>query len=114
MSTENPRADQALTAFAAVTADPLPQEALCRALLRTLCHKLHSLWDDQQQFSPKFRWLEKVDAVAEMIGDMVGLELEEVFQAFDDGECTGYGLIEQLEPLLARNRDYLAWAAQRL
>lgn len=35
---------------------------------------------------------------------MVGLKLEEVYQAFEDGDCAGTGLIEQLQPLLARGR----------
>jgi hypothetical protein len=49
-----------------------------------------------------FRGWDRGELVAEMIGDLVGLEAMEVYQAFDRGECTGRGLIQQLEPLLAR------------
>jgi hypothetical protein len=104
MSTGRPHADQAPIASTAGNADRLLQEALRKALLRSLCHKMHSLWDRQQQYTPQFQRWERADLVAEMIGDMVGLTADEVYQAFDNGDCTGAGLIQQLEPLLARDR----------
>lgn len=55
MSTGRPHADQAPIGSAAGTGDPLLHEALRRALLSSLCHKLHSLWDGQQQYTPSFR-----------------------------------------------------------
>jgi hypothetical protein len=100
MNLEKPHSDQAPIASAAGTVDPLLHEALRRALLRSLCHKLHSVWDRQQQYSPQFQWLEQVDIVAEMIGDMVGLKFEAVHLAFEDNAYMGDGLIAQLEPLL--------------
>lgn len=80
----------------------LLDQALRRALLRSLCYKLHGVWDRKHPYySPNFSWLEQVDIVAEMIGDLVGLDFEEVHEAFDDNGGTGDKLIEELEPLLA-------------
>jgi len=96
------------------TTDPRLIEALRKALLRSLCHKMHSLWDRKQVYSASFRRLDASDAIAEMIGDLVGLEGDEVTQIFDDasdsGEHVGERLVERLDPLLARGRG--AWMTE--
>jgi hypothetical protein len=106
MSTEARQADPAPSASPAGSASPQLEEALRRALLRSLCHKMHSVWDRQQIYNAPYRRMDCSDVLAEMIGDMVGLTAEKVYLVFDDacdsGEHVGDRLIEELEPLLAR------------
>jgi hypothetical protein len=104
MSTEMPHADQAPAASPAA-ADSRLKEALCRALLRTLCHKMQSSMEEQvPPRSLGLRSWNRAELIAEMIGDLVGLDVDRVYEAYEDGDYTGSGLIEQLEPLLARGR----------
>jgi hypothetical protein len=83
---------------------PQLREPLRRALLLSLCHKLHSLHD---RHIMQFRDIERagcVDIVAEMVGDLVGLSLNGVYEILDgvDGQgCLGDELFERLEPRLA-------------
>jgi hypothetical protein len=93
---------------AAPTAGPL-NEALRRALLRSLCHKLHSLWDRQQGYARASQRLEYARCAAEMIGEMVGLTGKKVYEVFEESG-TGCELIEQMEPLLAPVRR--SWIAE--
>lgn len=106
MSTEASHADQVPVTSPAGTTDPRLIEALRKALLRSLCHKMHSLWDRQQVYTASFQRLAAQEAVAEMIGDLVGLKGDVVIRIFDDaydnGEHMGDRLVEELDPLLTR------------
>jgi hypothetical protein len=110
MSTAAPRADQApITSPAG--ADPQPEQALRRALLRTLCHKMHSLMEERPPpGSLGFRNWDRAGLIAEMIGDLVGLEVDRVYEGYEDGDFTASGLIERMEPLLVRG--YGNWMIQ--
>jgi hypothetical protein len=98
MSSERPHADHLPGG-----ADPLLQESVRRALLRTLCHQMQISFDPKQVRGLGLREWDRTQLIAEMIGDLVGLEGERVFEFFGDADFTCDGLVEQLEPLLARD-----------
>jgi hypothetical protein len=108
MSTQTP---QAQIPHINGTNDPmLPhqlQAALRRALLKSLCHKLQSV---HQRHVARFLDLARsscVDVVAEMVGDLVGLEVPQVYGVFDDCDCLAEDLFRLLEPRLAAG--YGSW-----
>jgi hypothetical protein len=77
------------------------REALRRALLFSLCHKLQSVHDRHIMRFIDLRRAGCVDVVAEMVGDLVGLKAQEVYEIFDSGDGLGEELFLQLEPRLA-------------
>jgi hypothetical protein len=82
----------------------VPREALRAALLLTLCHKLHSVHDRHIMHFIDIQKAGCVDLVAEMVGDLVGLAVEEVYKVLDSIDsqgCLGDELFWRLEPLLA-------------
>jgi hypothetical protein len=72
-------------------------EAQVRArYLRSLCHKLQTA-DETHAMRPLERGLAiRVDVIAEMIADLVGLKVEEIYELFDRGDGTGEGLMQLL------------------
>jgi hypothetical protein len=103
VSTAAPHVDQAPIASPAGSTDPRLEEALRRALLRTLCHKMHDMMQEQPRSrSLGFRNWDRAALIAEMIGDLVGLEVDRVYEGYEDGDFTACGLLERMEPLLAQ------------
>jgi hypothetical protein len=87
-----------------------PREAVRAALLLSLCHKLHSVHDRHIMNFIDIRRAGCVDVVAEMVGDLVGLTVEGVYEILDsiDGPgCLGEELFWRLEPRLAAG--YGSW-----
>lgn len=91
-------------------AEPLGlTEAQGRAWLISLCRKLQSV-NELHEMRPLDRGLAvRVDVVAEMIGELAGLQIEEIYELFDRADGTAEGLMQQLEPLPAE--AYRAWLA---
>jgi hypothetical protein len=91
---------------------PPLHEAVRAALLQCLCHKLHSVHDRHIMNFIDIRRAGCVDVVAEMVGDLVGLTVEEVYEVLDsvDGpRCLGEELFWRLEPRLAAGHGYGSW-----
>jgi len=78
-----------------------PREAVRSALLNLLCQKLPVLFE---RHIICFRDLDRADSVelvAEMLGNLVGLNIEEVFEVFDSCKGVAEMLFLRLEPRLA-------------
>jgi hypothetical protein len=90
-------------------------EAHARAWLRSLCRKLQTVHERHEARPLDLPLGMRVDLVAEMIGELAGLEVEEIYELFDRGGGTARGLMRELEPLPADvvSRLALSFAAEQ-
>jgi len=95
--------------------EPQLSEAHARAWLTSLCRKLQSVHERHEARPLDLPLAMRVDLVAEMIGEVTGLEVEEIYELFDRGGGTAKGLMRELGPLPAdvASRLALSFAAEQ-
>jgi len=81
--------------------DRQPREVVRRALLRSLCHALQRLFEGHISRLLDQRRTESADLVVELVGKLVGLQREEIYELFDRCKGMGNKLSLELEPRLA-------------
>jgi len=81
--------------------DGQPREVVRRALLRSLCHALQRLFEGHIGRLVDLRRTEAADLVVDLVGKLVGLQYEEIYEIYDRCEGMGNKLSLELEPRLA-------------